>query len=79
MAYGSLGSARAISGKGTGLTPRPGSMPSVGANHGGKLGCATAVSQMSSRGLQVSACSRGGSGVGVQKEPKWGGRATGES
>ena len=34
---GSLGSARAISGRGTGLNPRPESMPSEGENHGGRL------------------------------------------
>ena len=34
MASGSPGYARAISGRGTGLTPGPGSMPSMGANHG---------------------------------------------
>ena len=37
VAYGSLKSARAISGRGTGLTPGPESMPSGGANHGEKL------------------------------------------
>ena len=38
MDSGSPGCARAISGRGTGLTPGPGSMPSTGANHGGSLG-----------------------------------------
>ena len=33
VAYGSPGSARAISGRGTGLTPGPKSIPSAGANH----------------------------------------------
>ena len=37
MANGSLGYASAISGRGTGLTPRPGSMPPTGANHGCRL------------------------------------------
>ena len=36
----SPGSARAISGRGTGLNPRPESMPSTRANHGGRLACA---------------------------------------
>ena len=34
---GSPGCASAIFGRGTGLTPGPGSMPSTGANHAGKL------------------------------------------
>ena len=38
MVYGSLGSTRAISGWGTGLNPGLESMPSAGANHGGRLG-----------------------------------------
>ena len=37
MANGSPGSARAISGRGTGLTLGPGSMPPTGANHGCRL------------------------------------------
>ena len=41
MACGSPGCARAISGKGTGLSPGPESLPSVGANHGGRLATET--------------------------------------
>ena len=37
MVCGSLGSARTIYGRGTGLIPGPESMPSAGANHGGRL------------------------------------------
>ena len=41
MVYGSPGSARAISGRGTGQNPGPESMPSAGANHGGRLSTGT--------------------------------------
>ena len=41
MASSSPGSARAISGRGTGLTPGPGSMPPTGANHGCRLATGT--------------------------------------
>ena len=75
MVCDSPGSARAISGKGTGLTLGSESMPSAGANHGWKVGCAVAASQVRGRGLQVSACGRGGSCFYVQREPKWGDRA----
>ena len=37
MASGIPGCARAISGRGTGLTPGPGSMPSTGTNHGWRI------------------------------------------
>ena len=43
MASGSLGCAHAISGRGTGLTLGPESMPPTGANHGWRLGCAAAA------------------------------------
>ena len=43
MVCGSPGSARAISSRGTGLNPGPKSMPSAGANHGGKLKRAAAA------------------------------------
>ena len=55
MVCGSLGSARAISGRGTGLNPGPESMPSAHANHGGRLACVA---------RERSACGRGGSGAG---------------
>ena len=45
VACGSLGSARAISGRGTGLNPGPESMPSKGANHGERLATATGKTQ----------------------------------
>ena len=51
---GSPGSARAISGRGTGQNPGPESMPSAGVNHGGRLACAARAR---------SVCGRGGSGV----------------
>ena len=51
MVCGSPRSARAISGRGTGLNPGPESMPSAGANHGGKI-----------RGV-AAACGRSGSGA----------------
>ena len=41
MACGSPRSARAISCKGTDLNPGPESMPSAGANHGGRLSTGT--------------------------------------
>ena len=41
MAYGSPGSARAISGRGTGLTPGPESLPSACTNHGCRLATGT--------------------------------------
>ena len=72
MACGRPGSARAISGRDTGLTPGPESMPSVGVNHGGKLKsmagdcrCPQEVEE-----APASACGRG--------KLKWGGRAVGE-
>ena len=40
VVFSSLGSARAIFGRGTGLNPGPESMSTAGPNHGGKLGCA---------------------------------------
>ena len=54
MVCGSLGSARAIFGSGTGLNPGPESMPSALPNHGGRLACAAGAR---------SACGKGGSGV----------------
>ena len=41
MAYGSPGSARAISSRGTGLTPGPESLPFTCANHGCRLATGT--------------------------------------
>ena len=41
MVCSSSGSARAISGRGTGLNPRPESMPSAGVNHDGRLSTGT--------------------------------------
>ena len=41
MVFGIPGSARAISGIGTGLNPGPELMPSAGANHGGRLSTGT--------------------------------------
>ena len=41
MANGSPGCASAISGRGTGLTLEPGSMPPRGANHGCRLATGT--------------------------------------
>ena len=41
MACGSPESARTISGRGTGLTPRPESLPSACANHGCRLAIGT--------------------------------------
>ena len=41
MACGSPGCARSISGRGTGLTPGPESLPLAGANHGGRLSIGT--------------------------------------
>ena len=49
MVCGSPRSARAISGRGTVLNPGPESMPSAGANHGGKLRRAAGVSQVRGR------------------------------
>ena len=41
MTCGSPGSTRAISGRGTGLTPRPESLSSMGTNHGRRLSTGT--------------------------------------
>ena len=55
MASGSLGCASAISGRGTGLTPGLGLMPSTGANHGGKLKRTVTAAQVLDSALQVTA------------------------
>ena len=52
VASGSLGCASAISGRGTGLHPGPGSMSTASANHGWRLGCA-AVERTASSGSVV--------------------------
>ena len=49
MVCGSPGSAHAISGRGTSLNPGPESMPSAGANHGGKLRRAAGAAQVRGR------------------------------
>ena len=55
MASDNPGCASAISGRGTGLTPGPGSMPSTGANHGGKLKRMVTAAQVLGSALQVTA------------------------
>ena len=68
VACGSLGSARAISGRGTDLTPGPESLPSAGANHGGRLstgvglkwgGAAGASCRCAAAGEVEGICGRG--------------------
>ena len=54
VASGSPGCAIAISGRGTGLTLGPGSMPSTGANHGGKLKYIMTAAQVLRLALQVT-------------------------
>ena len=58
MVCGNPGSASAISGRGTGLNHGPELMPSTGANHSGRLPCASGAR---------SACSRGEVGVQQRK------------
>ena len=73
---GSPGSARAISGRGTGLNPRPESMPSAAANHGGKLrraavACGRSLRQERLRCAvgEAKARGRGSSGAGWLSVP----------
>ena len=54
MARGSLGCASVISSRGTSLTPGPRSMPSTGANHGGKLKRTVTAAQVLGSALQVT-------------------------
>ena len=72
MACGRPRSARAISGRDTGLTPGPESMPSVGVNHGRKLRSAAGDCKCLQE-VEEAPASACGSG-----ELKWGGRAAGE-
>ena len=78
LSWGAVGgspeSACAISGRGPGLTPGPGSMPSAGANHGGRLSTGTGPKWGGAAGAAVSVrlrCAEGDcDGDGVS----WGGK-----
>ena len=58
---GSPGSARAISGRGTGLNPGPKSMPTACTNHGWRLGCTTGERRACGgvRRMRQGSCVRG--------------------
>ena len=78
VAYGSPGSARAISGRGTGLIPVPESLPSTCANHGCRLATGTRQTrQLRGRNgraagmAPTSPCGRGEVQGGLSSKWQW--------
>ena len=59
MACGSPECARAISGRGTSLTPGPESLPSTGANHGGRLSTGTRLKWGGTAGVSCRCAAAG--------------------